>query len=79
MDDVIVFDTYEVINKFIQIGFTEDQAVLLANEQKAIIEKNLATKRDLAKVEREIEGLKKETIILGQKFERGNGSFKTKL
>lgn len=56
----LIFDTHQVIKNFIQSGFTEQQAEAIINQQKSIIESNLANKKDITEIKREIVEVKKE-------------------
>lgn len=47
----ISFDTHEFVKKLMSAGFTEEQAEILAKEQKSLIEDQLATKKDLQELE----------------------------
>lgn len=47
----ITFDTHKFVKKMQTVGFTEEQAEVLANEQKLLIEEKLSTKRDLQELE----------------------------
>ena len=51
MTDVIAFDTHRFVKRLTESGFTEKQAEALAEEHVALLNANLATKADLAKVE----------------------------
>ena len=60
MNQVLIFDTHQTIKHFIRAGFTELQAEVMAEEQKKLLEKNLATKQDLAEVNFKIENLRRD-------------------
>ena len=47
----VVFDTLKFSKRLIEAGFTEKQAETLAEEQAALIDEQLATKRDLKEME----------------------------
>jgi len=47
MSEAIAFDTHRFVKRLTQTGFTEAQAEALADEQVALLNTNLATKRDL--------------------------------
>ena len=77
MNQVVIFDTHQTIKHFIKAGFTELQAEVMAEEQKKLLEKNLATKQDLAEVNfkienlrRDIENIRKEIELLRQETKR---------
>ena len=50
----ITFDTHSFVKKLKAVGFTEEQAEVIAEEQKALIEEQLATKRDLKELEQSL-------------------------
>ena len=60
MENVTIFDTYEVVKRLTEAGFTELQAEAIAKEQKSIIEGNLATKKDVEELRKEIELLRQD-------------------
>ena len=51
MTEAITFDTHRFVKRLTESGFTEKQAETLAEEHVALLNANLATKADLAKVE----------------------------
>ncbi len=53
----IVFDTLKFAKRLKEAGFTEQQAEALADAEAEFIEQNLATKRDIADVKRDIKEL----------------------
>ena len=61
MSEAIAFDTHRFIKNLTDHGFTEEQAEVLANEQVNLLNSNLATKTDIALIQRDIEVLRKET------------------
>ena len=61
MSATVLFDTHRVIKRFIESGFTERQAEILIEEQKSIIENNLANKQDIAETNLRIESFRQET------------------
>ena len=61
MSDAIAFDTYKFVKHLTEKGFTEEQAEALADEQVNLLNGNLATKADIAIVQRDIEALRQET------------------
>ena len=68
MSEAIAFDTHRYVKRLTENGFTEKQAETLADEQIALLNANLATKADVAKIEAEIakveagvEALRQET------------------
>ena len=50
MTEAIAFDTHRFVKRLTGCGFTEQQAEVLADEQVALLNANLATKVDLAEV-----------------------------
>ena len=61
MTDAIAFDTHRFVKRLTETGFTEQQAETLADEHVALLNANLATKADIAKIEADIETLRQET------------------
>ena len=61
MSEAIAFDTHQFVKHLTSHGFTEEQAEVLATEQVNLLNSNLATKADIAMVQREIEALRQET------------------
>lgn len=47
----LAFDTHQYVKKLKSVGFTEEQAEVMADEQKRLIEDQLATKSDLNALE----------------------------
>lgn len=56
MSHAIIFDTHDYIKKLKAVNFSEQQAEVQAEALKELIENNLATKRDL-------EDLKKDMLL----------------
>ncbi|MCY4613736.1 MAG: DUF1640 domain-containing protein [Nitrospira sp.] len=61
MSDAIAFDTHKFVKHLTEKGFTEEQAEALAVEQVNLLNGNLATKADIAIIQRDIEALRQET------------------
>ena len=68
MTEAIAFDTHRFVKRLTGCGFTEEQAETLAEEQVALLNGNLATKADVARIEADIarieagiEALRQET------------------
>jgi len=62
MSKAIAFDTHRYVKRLTtEGGFTEKQAEILADEQVAMLNANLATKADIAKVEAGMDALRQET------------------
>ena len=55
--NAIAFDTLKFAKRLKEAGFTEQQAEALADAEAEFIEQNLATKRDIADVKRDIKEL----------------------
>ena len=69
-ENMLIFDTHQIVKNFINAGFTEQQAEAVTNEQKRIIESNLANKKDIAEVTKEIVEVKREIKELDAKLTR---------
>ena len=50
MSEAVAFDTHRDVKRLTDCGFTEKQAETLADEHVALLNANLATKADIAKV-----------------------------
>ena len=61
MAEAIAFDTHRFVKRLTESGFTEKQAETLAEEHVALLNANLATKADVAKVVAGIEAIRQET------------------
>ncbi|MDE2915540.1 MAG: hypothetical protein OXL68_21810 [Paracoccaceae bacterium] len=68
MSEAIAFDTHRFVKRLTESGFTEQQAETLADEHVALLNANLATKADVARIEERIakveagmEALRQET------------------
>lgn len=55
--NAIAFDTLKFAKRLKEAGFTEQQAEALADAEAEFIEQNLATKRDIADIKRDIKEL----------------------
>ena len=62
MSEAIAFDTHRFVKRLTDSGFTERQAETLAEEHVSLLNGNLATKADVAKVEARIEEAKSEIL-----------------
>ena len=71
MTEAIAFDTHRFVKRLTDCGFTERQAETLADEHVALLNANLATKTDIAKIEAGIETLRQETKTDIAKIEAG--------
>ena len=54
MTEAIAFDTHRFVKRLTDCGFTEQQAETLADEHVALLNANLATKTDIAKIDARI-------------------------
>ncbi len=54
MSEAIAFDTHRFVKRLTESGFTEQQAETLAEEHVALLNANLATKTDIARIEADI-------------------------
>ena len=61
MTEAIAFDTHRFVKRLTDCGFTEQQAETLADEQVALLNGNLATKADVARIEAGMDALRQET------------------
>ncbi len=71
MSEAIAFDTHRFVKRLTDCGFTEKQAETLADEHVALLNANLATKADIARVEVGIDALRQETKTDIAKVEAG--------
>ncbi|MCY4232055.1 MAG: DUF1640 domain-containing protein [Alphaproteobacteria bacterium] len=72
MSEAIAFDTHRFVKRLTtEGGFTEKQAEILADEQVAMLNANLATKADIEAVKADIEALRHETKTDLAKVEGG--------
>ena len=61
MSEAIAFDTHRFVKRLTESGFTEKQAETLAEEHVALLNANLATKADVARIEAGMDALRQET------------------
>ena len=61
MTEAIAFDSHRFVKRLTGSGFTEKQAETLAEEHVALLNANLATKADAARIEAGVETLRQET------------------
>ena len=54
MTEAIAFDTHRFVKRLTGSGFTEEQAETLAEEHVSLLNANLVTKVDMARIEAEI-------------------------
>ena len=57
---MLVFDTFSYAQKLQKVGFTEEQAAVQVDVLRTLVENDLATKQDIADVQRDIAELRKE-------------------
>ena len=63
MSEAIAFDTHRFVKHLTENGFTEQQAEVLADEQVHLLNTNLATQADVAAIQREIVGVKRDIEV----------------
>ena len=61
MEAAVAFDTHRFVKNLMANGFTEKQAEVLASQQIALLNSNLATKADIQSVNKRIEALRSDT------------------
>ena len=61
MSEAIAFDTHRFVKRLTGCGFTEEQAETLAEEQIALLNGNLATRADIARLEAGMDAFRQET------------------
>ena len=61
MEAAVAFDTHRFVKNLMANGFTEKQAEVLASQQVALLNSNLATKADIESVNERIEALRSDT------------------
>ena len=54
------FDTHKYVKRLTAAGMPEPQAEVIADEQRSLIEDQLATKQDIAEVKRDIAEVKRD-------------------
>ena len=68
-DSALIFDTHEDIQELVNSGMPEPQAETVVRQRVRLLERNLATKSDIAATNANIETLQQETeklIALGK-------------
>ena len=68
-DSALIFDTHEDIRELVNSGMPEPQAETVVRQRVRLLERNLATKADIAATNANIETLRQETeklIALGK-------------
>ena len=71
MSEAIAFDAHRFVKRLTESGFTERQAETLAEEHVALLNANLATKADIARIEAAMDALRQETRADIAKVEAG--------
>ena len=71
MSEAITFDTHRFVKRLTDCGFTEQQPETLAEEHVALLNSNLATKADVARIEADIDALRQATKADIAKVEAG--------
>ena len=71
MTDIVAFDTHRYVKRLTESGFTESQAEALVEGQVALLNANLATKTDIARIEAGMEALRQETAAGIARVEAG--------
>ena len=71
MTEAIAFDTHRFVKRMTESGFTEKQAETLAEEHVALLNANLATKADIAKIETDIAKIEAGIETLRQETKAG--------
>ena len=60
-DSALIFDTHEDIQELVSSGMPEPQAETVVRQRVRLLERNLATKADIAAINASIETLRQET------------------
>ena len=60
-DSALIFDTHEDIQELVNSGMPEPQAETVVRQRVRLLERNLATKADIATINASIETLRQET------------------
>ena len=60
-DSALIFDTHEDIQELVNSGMPEPQAETVVRQRVRLLERNLATKADIAAINASIETLRQET------------------
>lgn len=73
------FDTHTFVKELTQVGMSEQQAEVLANQQKQLLEEQLASKQDIAEVKRDIAEVKRDIKELETALKRDIKELESKL
>ena len=68
---MLIFDTFNYTKKLQHAGLTEEQASVHVEALRTLIEHNLATKQDIASVQRDIADIHKEIETLRKVTQQG--------
>ena len=69
MSEAIAFDSHRFVKRLTENGFTEAQAEVLADEQITLLNANLATRQNIADVQKEMTDIRKEIIDIRKDIE----------
>ena len=78
-EPIYVFDSHRFVKQLAEAGMPERQAEILAEERKNLIENQLATKLDLAKIEHDIAEIKRDINRLNKEFKHDMAEMKSEL
>ncbi|MEC7217564.1 MAG: DUF1640 domain-containing protein [SAR324 cluster bacterium] len=70
-ENMVVFDTFDYAKKLQRAGLTEEQATVHVEALRTLIEHDLATKQDIANVQRDIADIHKEIETLRKETQQG--------
>ena len=79
MSEAIAFDTHRFVKRLTDCGFTEQQAETLADEHVALLNANLATKADVARIEERIAKVEAGMDALRQETKAGMDAFRQEI
>ncbi len=79
MSEAIAFDTHRFVKHLTDCGFTEQQAETLADEHVALLNANLATKADIARVEARIAKIEAGMDALRQEMKTDIAKVETRM
>jgi len=65
----LAFDTHSLVKELTQAGMPEQQAEVLVNQQKQLLEEQLASKQDITEVKQDIAEVKQDIKVLDVKIE----------
>ena len=69
MSEAIAFDSHRFVKRLTENGFTEAQAEVLADEQITLLNANLATRQNIADVQKEMTDIRKEIVDIRKDIE----------